>query len=105
MISNIASIQYSVSPLNTELYDESPRIKRWLMSVFLNMNKLQLKILSSYITHSNQTTFILNCFMKNKATSMSIISKRPEEPTLNHVNNSFLIWSDINPLSNHEVSY
>ena len=30
---------------------ESPRIKWWLMSEFLNLSKLQLKILSSYINN------------------------------------------------------
>ena len=35
---------------------ESALIKRWLMSEFRNLIKLQLKILSSYNTHSNLTT-------------------------------------------------
>ena len=37
---------------------------KWFMSDFLDLTKLQLKILSSYNTHSYQTTSILNYFIK-----------------------------------------
>ena len=61
---------------------ESLQIKRWLISEFLNLSKLQLKI------HSNQTTAILNCVITNAATAMQIISKYPEEPAPQlHVSN------------------
>ena len=43
----------------------APQTKMWRMSEFLNLSKLQLKIQSSYNTHSNQTISIFNCVITN----------------------------------------
>ena len=51
---NQTKIIHSLSLLSF-LY-ESPQTERWLMSEFLNLCKLQLKILGSNITYSNHTT-------------------------------------------------
>ena len=47
----------------------TPPLESSLQSQFLNLSKLQLNFLSSYNTHSNQTTSIFNWFIKNLSSS------------------------------------
>ena len=54
--------------------DCAPRFRWGLQSQFLNVNRLQFKIPSSYNAHCNQTSSILNVVIKNEGTATCMVS-------------------------------